>query len=171
MGLKEDLVPLAKQKLSAVLGDKEYEDLDRLLRQKETSLKAMDKELFAKEYLAVKLSLAAHVWEHQCAENEIKEEDLKKIFFRSVMQIFQEPKMVHLATAFSEYYYAVEPGPETPASVTLGTRLFERLGAQAQPAEKQTSGTGGCGILIETLEGFRVSMENELHDFFLARLS
>lgn len=169
MESKPDLKALQTRILSEILSSSEYEELYNLLSEKEPGFGRITRDAFNTEYLAAKLALASRFWEKSCSESMPESgEQEQKLFFKAVMKCFQSPKMVPLATAFSEYL--LEPSGEEGHSpvIQAGLKLFGRFGL----AEKITKGSGpkaavsdAFRILVETLEGFRVSFENDFMSY------
>ncbi len=166
----EQLLLFAKQELARIYGENEYQDLFLMLSAKEKqSFSRVTPDAFGMEYLPAKLAMASLVWEHECRESGFSEEADTKVLFRQIMDGFRTPKMMPLATAFSDYYYACAPEGEEPPAVLMVKRLLGRLGLQQEHLH-QDKGTIPFVFqtLLETLEGFRVSFENRCLELFLA---
>mgnify|MGYP000148815394 CR=1 FL=1 len=169
MTVTRDIKAYQKQVLSELLASSEYEELFNMLREKEKSFKIIQRDSFNAEYLAAKLALAAHYWELYVPQYIAGAgENDGKLLFKAVMHCFQSPKMLPLATAFSEYiYFETEkdaPGPCVKAAL----KLFERLGLSEKvtvTSGNETTVSHSFRILAETLDGFRASFENDIMKF------
>ncbi len=166
----DQLQLFAKQELARIYGETEHQDLFLMLSAKEKQgFSRITADAFGMEYLTAKLAMACLVWEHECAEAGILEEAHAKVLFRQIMDGFRSPKMMGLATAFSDYYYACGTEQDDPPAVLLAKRLLGRLGLQ-QGLLHQDMGSVPFvfQILLETLEGFRAAFENQCLEFFVA---
>ncbi|MBU3758900.1 MAG: hypothetical protein FGM27_03100 [Candidatus Omnitrophica bacterium] len=161
---EEPLKTLARQELARIYGEEEHRDLLVMLRARGKDLWAgIGDDQFAAEYLTAKLALACLAWEYACRESGYTEEGYAKMFFRQIMEGFKSPKMAALAAAFSDYYFVCEKGSEEPAGLLLTARLSVRLNLKHSGVRREAPEApdlAGLQVLLETLEGFRVSFEN-----------
>lgn len=155
----------AQKVLSSILAEREYGPLLERLQSEEKKLLTVSRDRFSMEYLPAKLAVACLLWETQCRENGL--EGNEKMLFQFVMQLFKSPKMVSMASSFSDYLYASDSEQGHSPMPALVVRLFERLGLQGLLRGKKQGPalSAPFKILVETLEGFRSSLENDFLEF------
>ncbi|HTL46881.1 MAG TPA: hypothetical protein VL688_02325 [Verrucomicrobiae bacterium] len=169
---KLDFKAQAQKMLSTVYDDQEHGALLELMRQNNPGLAGISKDQFALEYLPVKLALAARAWDALCQEAGADDAVTRKLFFQAVMANFQTPKMTGLAASFSDYFYAPDDAEEESVSAVLAGRLIQRLVPAPASASGRQAALAALSrsilVLVETLEAFRNSFEDEFHDFILS---
>lgn len=165
-----DFEKYQKKVLSETLETSEYDELYRVLLEKEAAFGQISRDSLSAEYLAAKLALTSHYWEIYCGEYlSEKSKTYRKAFFKAVMSMFQSPKMLPLASAFSEYIFdSGEEGNDEAPSVAAALKLFRRLQLQEKIVKKTKAGeevSPAFRFLVETFEGFRASFENDFLKF------
>lgn len=168
----EHLQAYARQELARIYGENEHQDLYVMFKAKEKSMfSRISQDQFGMEYLTAKLAMACLVWDYACQESALNQDSFRKVLFRQVMEGFRSPKMMPLATAFSDYYFTCEKEPSEPPGVLLVMRLMGRLNLQetssAPPKNPDAAVPFTFQTLLETLEGFRSSFENQCLEAFL----
>ena len=158
-----NLSDFAKFTLNKVLEDQKYQDLYSKLVFRQSSFKDVEKVAFMKEYLVVQLALITKVWPICCQENSIKIEHGDKCFLRVTLACFESEKMKDLAAAYGEYLYAKEGVESGEIVLSMIEKLFERLKmpAKIQRGSGKPTISPAFQLLIENLDGYRMSFENE----------
>ena len=72
----------------------------------EPKLKGSALGAFRREYVPAKLALGCVYWVGCCAHHRIEDKDLRNLYFKEVMSLFESPKSLENATRFSESLYA-----------------------------------------------------------------
>lgn len=168
----EQLQTYARQELARIYGETEHQDLYVMFKAKEKNMfSRVSQDQFGMEYLTAKLAMACLVWEYACLESALNEDSFRKVLFRQVMDGFRSPKMMPLATAFSDYYFTCEKEPSESPGILLVMRFMGRLNLQdagaAAPRNPDAPVPFVFQTLLETLEGFRSSFENQCLESFL----
>lgn len=158
-----NLADFAKHTLTKVLEDQKHQDLYSKLVFRQSSFKDVEKVTFMKEYLALQLALVTKVWPICCEENSLKTEQGEKFFLRVTMTCFESEKMKELAVAYGEYLYAKEDAESGEIVLSLVEKLFERLKMQTKIVRggADPAISPAFQLLIENLDGYRMSFENE----------
>ena len=160
----KDLNAYAAKALAAVYETQDYARMHKLLSDKEPRLKPISADIFGMEYLAARLALACRAWEENCGENGVKGEEDKKALLRHIMNSFQSPKFLNLATAFSNYLHC--PRVEEMPAIAVSEHLFKRLGIPG--TVRKISGeevSDGFKSMVAESESFRSSFENDFFEF------
>jgi hypothetical protein len=171
--LMMNLADFAKYTLNKVLEDQKHQDLYSKLVFRQSSFKDVEKVTFMKEYLALQLALVTKVWPICCEENSLKTEQGDKFFLRVTLTCFESEKMKELAVAYGEYLYAKENAESGEIVLRMVEKFFERLKMQTrvQRGTAEALMSPAFQLLIENLDGYRMSFENEFLETVFEDLS
>lgn len=140
--------------------------------QREPRLKNTPIESFLREYVPAKLALGCVFWTGCCASHQITDKELKNLFFKQVMSLFESPKSLEDATRFSESLYA--SNAETERSPVLGVlvHLFHKLGFETV-LKKGEDDEGGLSpafvFMMEVCDALKNAIEGKFDDLIDAQ--
>lgn len=152
----------------------ESEGHDRIYREfcgVEPRLKNVTFSAFCQELVPAKLALGCVYWVGCCAHHRIEDKDLKNLFFKQVMNLFESPKSLENATRFSESLYASNADPEQSPVLGVLVHLFYRLGLEAivKPGDSDAGALNeGFHFMMHVSEALKVVFEAQFDDFFYA---
>lgn len=164
MKSEQDFKVFAAKQLAAIYDIGDYGNILQTLQNEDRAFQKIHPTSFSLEFLASRLALACHAWSKICEESKIKDVGIKNIFFKTVMQSFQTPKVVDIASAFSDYLHA--PAAEEKSVLAVTALLMKRLGlAETLKKSGQLALPAGFRLLIDADDGFKNSFENEFFEF------
>jgi hypothetical protein len=137
----------------------------------EPKLKELSFASFCREYAPAKLVLGCVFWVGCCASHRIEDKDLKNLYFKEVMALFQSPKSLEDATRFSESLYASNADKEQSPVLGVLVHLFHKLGLEAivKPGESDAGAlNAGFHFMMHVSEALKVIFEAKFDDFFYA---
>ena len=144
----------------------EVEDFTRIyksLQEHDPRFKDVTPDSFGMEFLCLRLALACKAWEKTCEENQIKDEAAKKILLKRVMNSFQSPKFLKMATTFSAYLYS-KNAVEHP-EIGLPEQLFKNLNMETCKKNSVKEEPGDAfQLLVGICSSLRNSFENEFFE-------
>jgi hypothetical protein len=142
----------------------EVEDFSRIyqsLQEADARFKDVTPDTFGVEFLCLRLAMACKSWEKACGENGMKDEAVKKILLKRIMNSFQSPKFLKMATAFSGYLYS--ENAEAHPEIGLPEQLFKNLNMETR---KQSSGKEEPADAFQLIVGVCSSMRNSFENEF-----
>ena len=152
------------KKLASIYETNDFQNILGILKKADKQFSKIREDLFGMEYLASRLALACRVWEHCCEENGVQEEIYEKMLLRKIMNSFQSPKYVDLASSFSDYLYH-DPGKPNPV-ISIADRFYQRLDLKSTVGEgKAQKVTESFQTLVALSDSFRTSFENDFFEF------
>ena len=162
--MPKDFKNYASQVLALIYEHSDYERVHDLLKHRDRKFAGINVDAFGNEYLAGRLALACTLWERCCVENRIPEEETQKALMRRVMQGFESPKFLKLASVFSEYLH--DAGLEENPVLGVVEKLFHRLAANAKVRKVTGPAVADAfQMMIAISESFKNSFENEFFTF------
>lgn len=128
-------------------------------------------EAFCQEYVPLKLSLGCVYWIGCCANHKITDKEIKNLFFRSVMDLFETPKSLDDATRFSECLYASNVNKDEAPILSVVMHLFHKLKLEAmmKSEEEDPEVKPGFRFMIEVCEALKTVFENQFDDFIYSQ--
>jgi hypothetical protein len=126
---------------------------------------------FCREYVPAKLALGCVYWVGCCAHHRIEDKDLRNLYFKEVMSLFESPKSLEDATRFSESLYASNADREQSPVLGVLVHLFHKLGLEAivKPGEDDAGVlNAGFHFMMHVSEALKVVFEAQFDDFFYA---
>jgi hypothetical protein len=127
--------------------------------------------VFNREYVPAKLALGCVYWVGCCAHYRIEDKELKNLFFKEVMNLFQSPKSLEDATRFSESLYASNADKEQSPVLGVLVHLFHRLGLETivKPGDSDIGMlNAGFHFMMQVSESLKVVFEAKFDEFFYA---
>ena len=164
---KESLQKCAKGLVDLVLQGEGHALIFRECCERDPKLKAVTFAAFCQEYVPAKLALGCVSWVGCCASHRITEKDLKNLFFKEVMSLFQSPKSLENATRFSESLYASNADPEQAPVLGVLVHLFHKLGLEAivKPGDEDAGGLNlGFTFMMHVAEALKNVFETQFDD-------
>ena len=161
---EKDYEAYAIRLLPGLYDNSEFPQIHKTLRNAEYRFMKIPEEDFGLEFLTFKLALACRSWERACDENRVEAESDQKALLKVIMNSFQSPKFLKIATAFSDYLHS--ENAETQPWIAMPTHFFKRL--KIDPLEKKEGKDGiseGFQMLVEFADGFRSEFENAFFEF------
>ena len=161
----------AKALIDLVLDSEGHELVYREFCAVEPRLKSAAFEVFCQEYIAAKLALGCVYWVGCCAHHRIEDKNLKNLYFREVMGLFDSPKSLEEATRFSESLYASNADKEQSPVLGVLVHLFHRLGLEAivKPGDDDAGAlNAGFHFMMHVSEALKVVFEAQFEEFFYA---
>jgi hypothetical protein len=161
----------AKTLIDLVLESEGHDLVYREFCALEPKLKELSFAAFCREYVPAKLALGCVYWIGCCAHHRIEDKDLRNIYFKEVMGLFESPKSLENATRFSESLYASNADKEQSPVLGVLVHLFHRLGLQAivKPGEADAGAlNAGFHFMMHVSEALKVVFESKFDDFFYA---
>ena len=154
----------AGRKIAEILEAEDRNDIYQLLHSKMPSSVIFSKQIFDSEYVSFRLALGCLAWRKACFENNIKEESIQKIFVRSALQIFEAPKSLSQASAFSEYLYSEDGIQLNEEVVLLAERFLKRIAVSSKALKSQVE-IQSLSVYLKTMvaiaESIRMSFQSE----------
>jgi len=135
----------------------------------EPRLKSAAFEVFCREFVPAKLALGCVYWIGCCAHHRIEDKELKNLYFKEVMSLFESPKSLEEATRFSESLYASNADKEQSPVLGVLVHLFHKLGLEAivKPEDSDTHAlNAGFHFMMHVSEALKVVFESQFDDFF-----
>jgi len=126
---------------------------------------------FCREFVPAKLALGCVYWVGCCAHHRIEDKDLKNLFFKEVMALFESPKSLEEAARFSESLYASNADKEESPVLGVLVHLFHRLGLEAivKPGEDDAGAlNAGFHFMMHVGEALKIVFESKFDDFYYA---
>lgn len=158
-----DLKTYAAQELAVIYEVNDYERVLQVLKGVDLNFADILPASFGMEFLMGRLALAAHGWSRSCKENAVKEKGAENYFFKAVMQSFQSPKFVDIASGFSEYLHA--PMAEEKPVLSIAAMMMKRLGlASSLLNNEKPVLTPGFRAVVEIAESFKSDFENRFFE-------
>ena len=152
--------------LDATGHDLVYQELCR----REPRLKKVSFEGFCAEYLPAKLALGCVNWVGCCAVHKIADKEIRNLFFREVMSLFQSPRTLENATRFSESLYASNADKESPPAIGVLVHLFHKLNLEAvvKPMDNEEALHSAFYFMTEVNEALKTVFENHFDEIYSA---
>jgi hypothetical protein len=159
----------AKALLDLVL-EREGQDLVyRELCALEPNLRSFAFEAFCREYVPAKLALGCVYWVGCCMHHRIEDKDLKNLYFKEVMGLFESPKSLEDAARFSESLYASNADKDQSPVLGVLVHLFHKLGLEAlvkSGADDAGALSAGFHFMMHVSEALKVVFEKQFDAFF-----
>lgn len=168
---KQPFQKSAKALIDLVLDNMGHDLVYREFCAVEPRLKRSAFEVFCREYVPAKLALGCVYWVGCCAHHRIEDKELKNLYFKEVMALFQSPKSLEEATRFSESLYASNADKEQSPVLGVLVHLFHRLGLEAivKPGEDDAGAlNAGFHFMMHVSEALKVVFEARFDEFFYA---
>ncbi len=168
---KQSFQKCAKALIDLVLESEGHDLVYREFCALEPKLRSLTVETFCREYVPAKLALGCVYWVGCCAHHRIEDKDLKNLFFKEVMNLFDSPKSLEDATRFSESLYASNADKEQSPVLGVLVHFFHRLGLAAivKPREDDAGAlNAGFHFMMHASEALKVVFEAQFDDFFYA---
>jgi hypothetical protein len=159
----------AKALIGLVLESEGHDLVYREFCAVEPRLKNIEFKTFCREFVPAKLALGCVYWVSCCAHHRIEDKDLKNLFFKEVMSLFQSPKSLEEATRFSESLYASNADKEQSPVLGVLVHLFHRLDLEAivKPGEDDAGALNkGFHFMMHVSEALKVVFEKQFDDFY-----
>lgn len=124
---------------------------------------------FSAEYVPAKLALGCVFWVACCADHRLEDKELKNLYFKEVMGLFESPKSLQNATKFSECLYASNADPEQSPVLGVIAHLFHKLGLDAiVKTGREDAGelNAGFSFMMEVSEALKIVFENRFNEFY-----
>ncbi len=138
---------------------------------REPKLKHTPAEVFFREYASSKLALGCVYWVGCCASHGILDKELKNLFLKEAMNLFQTPESLGDATRFSESLYASYADAEQSPVLGVLVHLFHELGLEAvrKPREDEDGGmNAGFLFMMGVSDALKNVLEGRFDDFLYA---
>jgi hypothetical protein len=161
----------AKALIDLVLESEGHDLVYREFCALEPRLKSSAFGAFCREYVPAKLALGCVYWVGCCAHHRIEDKDLKNLYFKEVMGLFESPKSLEDATRFSESLYASNADKEQSPVLGVLVHLFHKLGLEAivKPGENDAGALNeGFHFMMHVSEALKVVFEAQFDAFFYA---
>jgi len=168
---KASFYPCAKALLDLVLESKGLDLVYRKLGALEPKLKTVKFSSFCQEYVPAKLALGCVCWVGCCAHHRIEDKELRNLFFKEVMGLFESPKSLENATRFSESLYASNADTEQSPVLGVLIHLFHKLELEAivKPGDSDVGAlNAGFHFMMHVSEALKVVFEKQFDDFYYA---
>ncbi len=126
---------------------------------------------FCREYVPAKLALGCVYWVGCCAHHRIEDKDLRNLYFKEVMNLFESPKSLEDATRFSESLYASNADKEQSPVLGVLVHLFHKLGLEALVKLGSNDAgvlSAGFHFMMHVSEALKVVFEAHFDDFLYA---
>jgi len=165
------LVLCAKGLLDLVLDATGHDLVYREFAAREPNLKGIPFETFSLEYVPAKLALGCVFWVGCCAAQRIEDKDLRNLFFKEVMGIFQSPKSLENAARFSESLYASNVDKEQSPVLAVMIHFFHKLGLSAiipREDSEELHLNAGFRFMMEVSEAMKNVFESQFDEFYYA---
>jgi hypothetical protein len=169
---KKTFQKCAKALIELVLNSEGHDLIYREFCTVEPKLKSSEFGAFCREYVPAKLALGCVYWVGCCAHHRIEDKELKNLFFKEVMSLFESPKSLENATRFSESLYASNADKEQSPVLGVLVHLFHRLGLEAivKPgADDAGALNAGFHFMMHVCEALKIVFETQFDDFFYAQ--
>ena len=168
---KQAFQKCAKALIDLVLDSEGHEIIYKEFCDREPRLKNSALGLFSQEFVPAKLALGCVYWVGCCAHHRIEDKELKNLFFKEVMGLFESPKSLENATRFSESLYASNADEEQSPVLGVLVHLFHRLGLEAivKPGDSEIGQLNdGFHFMMHVNEALKVVFESRFDDFLCA---
>ncbi len=168
---KQSFRKCAKELINLVLDPEGHDLVHREFCALESKLKSSEFVVFCREYVPAKLALGCVYWVGCCAHHRIEDKDLKNLFFKEVMSLFESPKSLENATRFSESLYASNADREQSPVLGVFVHLFHKLGLEAivKPGEDGAGAlSAGFHFMMHVSEALKIVFEAQFDDFLYA---
>lgn len=165
---KDTFLEHAKGMIDLVLDATGHDLVYQELCRRDPRLKKISFEGFCEEYVPAKLALGCVNWVGCCGIHKIADKEIKNLFFREVMNLFQSPQTLENATRFSESLYASNADKENPPVVGVLVHLFHKLGLEAVAKSEEGAEavhTAFC-FMMEVSEALKTVFENHFDEIF-----
>lgn len=162
-----DYKQFAVRKIEEIYKMEDLEELYALIVTKDETFALYPKPAFQFHFTCMRLALSCIAWVNACRQSGMEDESSQKIFLRAVMERFKTPETIEIAKTFSEYLYSGDENNPAGETISMVTRLFQKLEEAQGPGKKQINKkTVECfKTLIYIAEGIRESFENEFLAF------
>ena len=164
---KVTLQSCAKELIEMVLDAEGHEFIFREFSSREPKLKSITASAFYQEFVPAKLALGCVFWVGCCESHHIEDKDLRNIFFKEVMSLFESPKSLDNATRFSECLYASNADTEQSPVLGVLVHLFHKLGLEAiiKPGEDDAGVLNAAfTFMMEVAEALKIVLETRFDD-------
>ena len=167
---KDSFLKYAKSMIDLVLDATGHDLVYHELCRREPRLKKTTFEVFCGWYVPSKLALGCVSWVGCCENHKIVDKEVRNLFFKEVMNLFQSPRMLENAARFSESLYASNADKESSPVVSVLVHLFHRLNleAVARPEEGEESVHTAFCFMMEVSEALKTVFENHFDEFLFA---
>jgi len=167
---KESFLEHAKGMIDLVLDATGHDLVYQELCRRDSRLKKVTFESFCAEYVPAKLALGCVNWVGCCEIHKIADKEIKNLFFREVMNLFQSPQSLENATRFSESLYASNADKETPPVIGVLVHLFHKLNLDAvvKPEEGEEALHSAFCFVAEVSEALKTVFESHFDEIFYA---
>lgn len=162
MNSEQDFKLFAQKKLAEIYSEGNYSRIHDFLSDADPSFKTISIDTFNREFLTARLALSALVWENFFGEYQEKTD--KNLFFKMVMNGFQDPKFIGLASRFSEYYHETNDAEKNESMIAIGKSLFKVLEVPVTLDDEKFLNPA-FERLLQVFEGIKCSLENEFEAF------
>jgi hypothetical protein len=165
----QTLQKCAKALIDLVLESEGHDLIYREFCALEPKLKSSAFGAFCREYVPAKLALGCVFWVGCCAHHRIEDKDLRNLYFKEVMGLFESPKSLEDATRFSESLYASNANKEQSPVLGVLVHLFHKLGLEAivKPGEDDAGAlNAGFHFMMHVSEALKVVFETNFDNFF-----
>ena len=164
---KQSFQKCAKALIELVLASEGHDLIYREFCALEPRLKSAAFGAFCREYVPAKLALGCVFWVGCCESHHIEDKDLRNIFFKEVMSLFESPKSLDNATRFSECLYASNADTEQSPVLGVLVHLFHKLGLEAiiKPGEDDAGVLNAAfTFMMEVAEALKIVLETRFDD-------
>ena len=168
---KQSFQKCAKALIELVLASEGHDLIYREFCALEPRLKSAAFGAFCREYVPAKLALGCVYWVGCWAHHRIEDKDLKNLYFKEVMSLFESPKSLEEATRFSESLYASNADKEQSPVLGVLVHLFHKLGLEAivKPGDDDAGAlNAGFHFMMQVSEALKIVFEAKFDDFFYA---
>lgn len=162
MNEDQDLKIFARKKLAEIYSEEDYSRVHSFLSDSDPAFQKVPIDHFNREFLTARLALSSLVWESFFGEGDDGSQG--KIFFKIVMNGFQDPKFVGLASRFSEYYHETNAGEKNESLIAIGKSFFRIFDVPMALDDKKILNPA-FQRLLEVFESLKSSLENEFEAF------
>ncbi len=158
----------AKSLVVEVLSTADHAMIFEEFCKREPQFKDKNIALFLEVFVPAKLALGCIYWNACCEDHRIEDKDLRNLFFREVMNVFQSPQSLSAATRFSESLYASNADTETAPTLAVLVHMFHKLGINTlqKNDDKKETIAPSFQWLVEVGEGLRSMFENSFDEFY-----
>ena len=166
---KQSFQKCAKALIDLTLDNEGHDLVYREFCALEPKLKSFSFKAFCQEYVPAKLALGCVNWVGCCAHHRIEDKEIRNLFFKGVMSLFESPKSLEDATRFSESLYASNADTEQAPVLGVLVHLFHRLGLAAivKPGDDDAGAlNAGFHFMMHVSEALKVVFERQFDDFY-----
>lgn len=165
-GKEDHYKAFAERAIEDIYKREDLADVYSLLCAKEKRLSEWGKDAFGLEYLCLRLALGCVAWVSGCRESGVTEKSVQGLFLKCVMDSFESPDTLPIASAFSEYLYARDGMGKIDETFPLVEKFLIRLTRQASPESRAVLERNSllAKAVMEICESIRMSFEDDFAD-------